>query len=356
MLNLLGLINMEEAKRRRPNAVGVNPCAEILLDSKGVCNLTTINIKAFVKEDSEGNKYLDKEGLLDAQRLSARIGVRMTLVTLELDEWDANQKRDRLIGTSMTGLQDALEILEYTTEDEIKLLNELRDASREEADRYAGELRITRPLLATTVKPEGTLSQVFGGVSPGVHNSHSPYYIRRVRVNANDPLAKVAKDLGWSIHAEVGTNGKYTEEELAEEEQVETAQTLVIGFPIKSGAKKTKDDITVDDQFDLYFRFQKEYTEHNTSNTITVRPDEWGQAERRVWDGWDDFVGVSFLSHDGGSYTLAPYTAIEEEEYEEMKKDMKAFNPELLRKYEESETEADMENMDSCEGGTCPIR
>ena len=33
-----GFINLEEARRRRPNAEGLNPCAEILLDSYGVCN------------------------------------------------------------------------------------------------------------------------------------------------------------------------------------------------------------------------------------------------------------------------------------------------------------------------------
>jgi ribonucleoside-triphosphate reductase len=45
-----GFINLEEARRRRPNAEGLNPCAEILLDSYGVCNLTTVNMVEFVKE------------------------------------------------------------------------------------------------------------------------------------------------------------------------------------------------------------------------------------------------------------------------------------------------------------------
>ncbi len=34
-----GFVNLEEARRRRPNAEGLNPCAEILLDSYGVCKL-----------------------------------------------------------------------------------------------------------------------------------------------------------------------------------------------------------------------------------------------------------------------------------------------------------------------------
>src|SRR5690606_9985720 len=70
-----GLINMEEAKRRRPNAEGLNPCAEILLDSYGVCNLTTVNLTEFVK-DINGEQFIDVNGLVEAQRLSARAGLR----------------------------------------------------------------------------------------------------------------------------------------------------------------------------------------------------------------------------------------------------------------------------------------
>lgn len=351
-----GFINLEEAKHRRPNAEGINPCAEILLDSKQVCNLTTINIKAFVKESEDGSYELDIDGLIRAQRLSARLGVRMTLATLELPEWDEKQKRDHLIGTSVTGWQDALDMIEESSEFEVKLMRTLREASRSESDSYASELRIPSPLLATTVKPEGTISQVAGGVSAGVHMSHSPYYVRRIRINSTDPLVQVAKELGWSIHAEVGTNGFMSEEELVKKEQVDVARTLVVGFPVESGSKHTKDDITVDDQFDTYFKFQDNYTEHNSSNTITVKPNEWKQAEQRVWDGWDNFVGVSFLSHDGGSYTLAPYEAITKEEYTKMKESMKSFEPLLLRKYEQSETTADLDSMESCESGVCPIR
>jgi hypothetical protein len=223
-------------------------------------------------------------------------------------------------------------------------------------DDYAKQLRISTPLLATTVKPEGTLSQVAGGVSSGLHMSHSPFYVRRIRINSNDPLVKVAMELGWTIHAEVGTLGIQDEDMLAEPEVIAQARTLVIDFPVASGAKKTKDDITVEEQFDTYFRFQKHYTEHNSSNTITVKPDEWEKAEEIVWANWDDFVGVSFLSHDGGTYKLAPYEAITEEEYIQRKESMKAFDAKLLRKYEESEIEVDLEGADSCESGICPIR
>jgi ribonucleoside-diphosphate reductase alpha chain/ribonucleoside-triphosphate reductase len=330
-----GFVNLEEANRRRPNAEGLNPCAEILLDSYGVCNLTTVNVDAFVKDGK-----LDEVELWKAQQLSARAGLRMTLVELELPHWSAIQQRDRLLGTSLTGWKDALAKSGISRERESYILRDLKQFARKTADDYAKKLRIPTPLLVTTVKPEGTLSQLAGGVSSGLHWSHSPYYIRRIRINANDPLVNVVRDLGWNINAEVG-------------QTLENARTLVIDFPIYSGATKTKDDVSVKEQFETYFNFQNYYTEHNSSNTITVKPNEWESAERIVYKNWDNFVGVSFLSHDGGTYQLAPYEAISKEQYEEMVSKMKPFNHKLLEKYEGEST---LEGADSCEGGACPIR
>lgn len=275
---------------------------EIILHSKNVCNLTTVNVDSFVNEDNT----LDEEGILEAQRLSARTALRMTLIQLELPEWNKIQQRDRLLGNSLTGWKDAMGRLKYTQEQEDDLKRKLRKVSREEADKYADDLEVNRPMFTTAVKPEGTLSQVAGGVSSGLHWAHSPYFIRRVRITATDPLAEVVKELGWTVHAEVGTDGIFDQEVLAKPEIIEKATTLVVDFPIKSGAGRTKDDVSVHEQFDNYFSFQDVYTDMNTSNTITVRPDEWDDAENRVYGNWDNFVGVSFLALDGGSYQLAP--------------------------------------------------
>lgn len=361
-----GFINLYELARRRlvqtgikptdkqirnyAKKLGINPCAEILLSSKGVCNLTTINVMGFVKDGK-----LDVDGLIEAQRLSVRCGLRMTLVDLELKEWDEVQKRDRLLGCSLTGWRDAMDAVGYSEEEEKTLLDALRYTAREEAKEYAKALRVPEPLLVTTVKPEGTLSVVAGAVSPGLHAAYAPYYIRRVRISAHDPLAKAVREhKGWRVYAEVGTLGYNDEANLARPEVIDQAKTLVIEFPIKTYAKRTGDDVPAVEQLDNYFKFQEYYTEHNSSNTIRVKDHEWEDVEEKVYTKWDEFVGVSFLAHDGGTYKLTPMEACSKEVYEELKESMQPFDFALLQKHE-NRGEQDLD-MSGCEGGACPIR
>lgn len=361
-----GFINIYEAAKRRlsemgihddklireyAEIIGLNPCAEILLWPYGVCNLTTVNVKNFVTEVN-GKYHLDREGLLEAQRMSARSGVRMTLVDLELPHWDEVQKRDRLVGASLTGWKDAMELLGYNKQQEIQLLQELRDAANQTAQEYAKQLRIPAPLLVTTIKPEGTLSQVAGGVSSGLHWAHSEYYIRRVRINAEDPLAKAVLDHeGWNVNPENGTPGETYEERMG------NARTYVIDFPVFSGTKVNEDDVPVKEQLDNYFMFQEHYTSHNSSNTIKVRPHEWMEACEIILDNWENFIGVSFLALDGGTYQLAPYEAITKEQYEKLAEKMADFDFDILQRYETvGDSELSIEGMEGCEGGICPIR
>jgi len=332
-----GWVNEEAGKKRRDNMNGVNPCGEILLDKNGLCNLTTINAFAFVKEDGT----LDYDGLVNAQRLSVRAAYRMTSVELEIPDWDAVQQRDKLTGCSLTGWQDMVNAVNLNHKEQARVLRKLRKVGREEGDKYAEELGEGKPLLVTTVKPEGTLSQL-PTVSSGVHYSHSEYYIRRVRINANDPLVKVCEELEYPIHPEVGQDEK-------------TCTTKVIEFPVKSPKGKTKYDISALEQLENYKLFMENYVDHNCSITVHVRDDEWEQVEEWVWKNWDEVVALSFLSLDDNFYDLLPYEQIDKKEYEKRVKVMKPFIPSLLNKYEKVQTQFDIGD-ESCDSGVCPVR
>lgn len=343
-----GIINVAEAKRRRADFAGVNPCCEIILPPNAVCNLTTVNMVAFA--DKQGN--VDWDSLEEAFVLSARAGYRMTCVDLELEGWNVAHHRDRLTGCSMTGWQDFIAKMSNDTfvraGGKAGILKWLRNVIHEAGEDIASELKTPVPLLMTALKPEGSLSLVANGVSPGVHCQHSPYFIRRIRVNAHDPLALTAKELGWQIHPEVG-------------QDMETATTLVIDFPVHSPSEVTKADIPAVEQLKEYILFQKFYTDMNTSNTITVKPDEWEEVEDFVYNHWDDMLGVTFLELNSTYYPLMPYEECTKEEYEELKSKMKPFDPDLLNAMELSSRNMgkEFEILDDraeCSQGVCPIR
>ncbi len=331
-----GWVNEEAGKKRRPNFCGCNPCGEILLDSHGLCNLTTLNAMGFVE-----NGVLNEDALLEAQRLSARAGYRMTCRELEIYQWDQVQRRDRLLGCSLTGWQDMVNATNMSREDQVRLLERLRATAHEAAEQLAAQLGLPAPLLVTTVKPEGTLS-LLPTVSSGVHYSHAPYYVRRVRITATDPLCKVCEDLGYPVFPEVG-------------QDPETCKTKVVEFPVKAPEGRVKADVSAVEQLENYKMFMTHYVDHNCSITVHVRDNEWAEVEDWVWANWDDVVALSFLSYDDSFYELLPYEAISREEYERRKAAMRPFNPSLISKYEHEETELDIGASD-CVGGVCPVR
>jgi adenosylcobalamin-dependent ribonucleoside-triphosphate reductase len=332
-----GFVNVKAAKERYGDFEGLNPCYEILLPSKGVCNLVTLNVYGFIK-----NGKLDLEEMKEAQRLNVRAAYRMSTVELELHEWDIINKKDKLLGVSLTGWQDMASELNMSKKEQENLLLELWETAFSAAEEIAKELDDKQPLLITTCKPEGTLS-LLPGVSAGIHYSHSPYYIRRIRISANDPLAKVAEELEYPMFPEVG-------------EEWETCRTKVIEFPVKSPSKKTKYDISAIEQLENYKMFLEYYVDHNASVTISVKEHEWEEVEEWVWNNWEKIVAISFLSLDNSFYDLMPYENITEAEYEERAREMRPFITSLLQKYEQEEIDLDTGSLSDCEGGTCSIR
>ena len=195
--------------------------------------------------------------------------------------------------------------------------------------------------MVTTIKPEGTVS-LLPVVSSGVHFSHAPYFVRRIRISSDDPLVKVCEELGYPVYPEVGQDR-------------ENCVTKVVEFPVKAPPGRHKGDITAIEQLEIYKMFMEHYVDHNCSITVHVRDHEWEEVEQWVWDNWDDTVALSFLSYEDSFYDLLPFEEISEEEYNKRVSEMKPFIPSLISKYEKEEVEYDIGN-EGCEGGICPVR
>src|SRR5690606_26414868 len=117
------------------------------------------------------------EGFTKALRLATRMGSRITNVDVWSKSWNEVQKRDRLLGVSLTGQCDAWDNLGLSFDDSqvIDILQTAKNVCRLSADSYHREMGIPAPLLITTVKPSGTIAQL-PTVSSGVHRAYAPHY------------------------------------------------------------------------------------------------------------------------------------------------------------------------------------
>ena len=120
---------------------------------------------------------------------------------------------------------------------------------------------------------------------------------------------------------------------------LESHKTKVFEFPIKAPKGRTKYDVSAIEQLELYKTIMKNYVDHNASNTIHVRPNEWDEVEEWVCNNWDDIVGITFLSLDDSFYQLLPYEAITKDKYEELLAKHLNLIHQFLRQFEKFEEE-----------------
>ena len=330
-------------------------CAEAGLDDGQSCNLTTKNVKAHVYFNEKTKKWeYDWELGKKTIELITRIGSRQTTATQWHPKWDELQKRDRLLGVSMTGLMDAFDLLKWDTEQQEYYFKWVKEIAINAANEYHDYLGINRSTRVTLMKPEGTISQL-PTVSSGIHRAYSPYYLRRVRFSKTDPLAKVLLNLGLSPVPENNQGDSLFASECT---------TWVFTFPIKTNTTIRAIDEPAIDQLERYKLAQVNYADrgHNISATITLAPDEYDVAANWINDNWNDIIGVSFLPRfdpisDGkAAYPLMPYEPITEYEYHNLF-NVKLTETELIEILAKIENNYEEQSLDSsCSTGACPIR
>ena len=162
---------------------GTSPCSEISLRSAQFCNLTEVIARQGDSKDDLRNKV----------RIASILGTLQASLTdfpYLRKVWTTNTEEERLLGVSLTGIQDC-ELLNGTSHQFGKnistLLEELREIAITTNTEWAERLGIARAAAVTTIKPSGTVSQLVDS-SSGIHGRFAPYYIRTVRQSKDDPL------------------------------------------------------------------------------------------------------------------------------------------------------------------------
>jgi ribonucleotide reductase, class II len=173
-------------------AVGVTTgqCAEITLRSAGLCNLSEVVVRA---DDTLVT-------LCEKVRIATIIGTYQSMLTdfrYVRSIWKKNQEEERLLGVSLTGIMDH-PVLSQTSEEAKCWLQSMKEVAIEVNATWAKKLGINQSVAITTVKPSGTVSQLVDSAS-GIHPRYSEYYIRTVRADKKDPLAKMMRDQGFPV-------------------------------------------------------------------------------------------------------------------------------------------------------------
>ncbi len=287
---------------------GTNPCGEITLRDKEFCNLTEIVARA---NDTE-------KTLMKKAEIAAILGTYQATLTdfpFISKKWKQNCEEERLLGVSITGQWDSPAVRNP------KCLKKIYEKVLETNREYSKKLNIKPSLSVTSIKPSGTVSLLVNA-APGMHPRHSPYYIRRVRISAEDPLCKMLKEQKVPYHPEVG--------------QTETsATTFVFDFPVKAPERSVfKKDLDAITQIQYWRTVKENYTEHNPSVTILVGDDEWIKVANWVYENWDIIGGLTFLPRNETVYQLAPFEEISKEEYEKLVDDFPKIDYSQILTYE----------------------
>ena len=332
-----GFFNVGAARRRRLDVEGSNPCFEILLRNRGVCNLASVNISMFV----DANGVLDEVGIRRAFALMARHTLRITNTDFGplLKPWEKVQKEDRLLGVSMGGIVDAANKMGVPIPHVLWLARGWREVVHQEARRYAAEMGVPTPLLATTIKPEGTQSTLTNS-SAGIHDPYAPYFIRRIRVSAQDPIAEALKRQGFQWEPDLMNHN-----------------TLVFDFPVSTVARRTANEVPAVEMLERYKDSMRFYVDHNTSITVAVGENEVDDVVSWMDANWDEVVAVSFLPKGDAVYPQQPYQQVTKEEYEAMVSRTPVFDRSVLDQIEGFVGVNLTDELDAdCATGVCPVR
>lgn len=321
-----------EDDRRYDHVMGFNPCAEQQLESYELCCL----VETF---PSNHESIEDYHRTLKFAYLYAKT---VTLTPTHDERSNSVIMRNRRIGTSMSGIQQAIN--KFGRQRFFKEFCDNGYATIKRWDRiYSRWFGVPESVKVTTVKPSGTVS-LLAGVWPGIHFTHSGSYLRTVRLAANSVYVQPLLDAGFRIEFSVNDWKKLKEvmnsldDQQEEKLSTEAAKdmcivpldssmqnvinlfglkggTLVVYFPIiEQNFTKSKFDVSLWEQLSTVREMQHWWADNSVSCTITVKENEKADLLPAIEFAAPYVKTLSFLPLTNHAYEQAPYIEANKDE------------------------------------------
>ena len=313
-------------------SIGTNPCGEITLRPRGLCNLSIA-----VPRPDDTLETLSRKVV--AATIFGTIQATATHFPGLRPEWKRNAEQERLLGVDITGQMDCPLLI---GPDAANVFAQLKQLAIDVNAKIAAQLGINPAAAITTVKPAGNSAALLNCAS-GVHGRHARFYVRNVRVSAHSPIYRVLRDAGAPLSPENG-------------QTAETATTWVCAFPVASpDGAVLKADLSAADQLAHWLLNKRHWTEHNPSCTITYRPEEQAEIVEWVKAHRKEIGGLSFLPAFDAAYEQMPYVEIDEAEYRRRAAAFPAIDWSRIALYEATDTTTSAQEV-VCTGDRCEIR
>lgn len=296
--NMLNIQKYGKYLQESPDpATMFNPCAEIPLEDKELCNLAAVyptrcnNIQEFYK----------------ALELATIYATTVSLLQTQYESTNAVIGRNRRIGVSLSGLSGLMDKIGAA-----RTIRQLRDGYkivRSTAIRMNQEACVPVPIRVTTIQPEGTKSQL-AGVEPGMHWLKYRRFIRRIIISKDQSINHLLQDAKIPFE-ECGTD--------------DTA--WVYEYPVKGDVRRVDEEISAWEQMSTLAMCQREWSDNMVSCTVSFDPETEGpQVEFMIGQFAPLVKTLSMMPRDVGIYEQMPYEYIDESEYIKRKKAIQTIN------------------------------
>ena len=285
-----------------------NPCVEIGMwpvdEESGKsgwqgCNLSTINCSSVT----------DENDFYERCRAAAIIGTLQAGFTdLEYlgETSEKIFKREALLGVSLTGTMEKPDLVLSE-----KILRDGAKIAVKTNEEISKKIGINQAARVTCLKPEGTSSSMLG-TSSGIHPHHAKRYIRHVQANMLEAPYEYFKSYNPQACEKSSWSANDTDE--------------VIKFPIEvPDGSKLRNQLPAVEMLSVVKQTQQNwvnsgknqklctqtYLSHNVSNTVTVKPDEWDDVTKYIYENRKYYAGISLIPQSGDKdYPQAPFTTV----------------------------------------------